>query len=520
MVPIPAMSTTIAPMTFLEESPNEGRRVDIPAYFMDRFEVSNREFKLFVDTGGYSTPRYWKQPFVREGRELSWSEALKEFSDSTGHPGPSTWRNGSYKTGEDDYPVSGVSWYEAAAYAEYVGKRLPSYHHWMKVATSGKPYQVLVANFDGQPLRRVGEGECMTVWGTFDMAGNVKEWCWNEREPGRNYLLGGSSTEPAYVFDFPDAQSPWSRNPGHGFRCIKTIADAPLSPELDAPYRRSTRDFTRDRSISDDVFTAYLATYAYEQIPLEPKVEWEDDSAPQWTSERITINTVHGKERLPIDIVIPRGASKPYQAVVYFPGVGAFTGVGVASGDVRREIILNSRRVWVYPQYHGLYSRTGENGNRLIYDMNLYPGFVAACVKDFRRTIDYLETRSDINTKRVGFLGYSFGALLAPILLANEPRIHAAVLVSGGIRPSLAPPHVDQVSFAPRVRIPVLMLNGRYDSLFTEPAQQQLFRLFGTPAEHKRYIVVDAPHTIPTEYINRELPLWFDRYLGAPAHRR
>ena len=60
-----------------------------------------------------------------------------EFVDATGRPGPSTWEAGDYPEGEDDFPVAGVSWYEAAAYAEYVGKVLPTIFSGTKLPRPG-----------------------------------------------------------------------------------------------------------------------------------------------------------------------------------------------------------------------------------------------------------------------------------------------------------------------------------------------------------------------------------------------
>ncbi len=97
----------------------------LPAFFVDRAEVTNRQYQEFVDKGGYEQRHYWSQPFVHHDRELTWAAAMEFFRDSTGRPGPSTWEAGHYPAGKGDFPVTGVSWFEAAAYAAFAGKSLP-----------------------------------------------------------------------------------------------------------------------------------------------------------------------------------------------------------------------------------------------------------------------------------------------------------------------------------------------------------------------------------------------------------
>ena len=99
-------------------------------FYIDRYEVTNAEYKRFVDAGGYRTQDYWKHPFRDGDREVSFAEAMARFVDRTGQPGPATWEVGDYPDGEDDFPVAGASWFEAAAYAEWVGKSLPTIYHW------------------------------------------------------------------------------------------------------------------------------------------------------------------------------------------------------------------------------------------------------------------------------------------------------------------------------------------------------------------------------------------------------
>ena len=76
-------------------------------------------------------------------------------------------------------------------------------------------------------------------------------------------------------------------------------------------------------------------------------------------------------------------------------------------------------------------------------------------------------------------------------------------------------PEIDPLNYAPRVRIPTLMLNGRYDfeSPF-ETAQRPLFDLLGSPAEHKRHTVFEKGHALPVEDVARTILPWLDRYLG------
>ena len=76
---------------------------------------------------GYSTPEYWEHlTFLRDGEELSWELAVAGFVDSTGQFGPSTWELGEYPAGEGTHPVSGLSWFEASAYARFRGMHLPT----------------------------------------------------------------------------------------------------------------------------------------------------------------------------------------------------------------------------------------------------------------------------------------------------------------------------------------------------------------------------------------------------------
>ncbi len=110
------------------------------------------------------------------------------FRDATGQTGPATWEMGTYVAGQDDFPVSGVSWFEAAAYARWAGKSLPTIYHWSRAADQRLSADVVPAsNFRGKGLVPAGSSGGLTRSGTADMAGNVKEWCANAAGPNATF---------------------------------------------------------------------------------------------------------------------------------------------------------------------------------------------------------------------------------------------------------------------------------------------------------------------------------------------
>ena len=138
----------------------------------------------------------------------------------------------------------------------------------------------------------------------------------------------------------------------------------------------------------------------------------------------------------------------------------------------------------------------------------------AKWAKDLGRTIDFLQTRSDINTDNLAYMGLSYGAFMAPYFCALESRIEVAVLIGGGVR------NLKIVPFIPRTTVPVLMLNGRYDGSFpVQTSQDPFFELLGTPPEHKRHRVFeDSGHyPLPRAEMILEILTWLDRYQSADA---
>jgi serine/threonine protein kinase/formylglycine-generating enzyme required for sulfatase activity/cephalosporin-C deacetylase-like acetyl esterase len=485
-------------------------------YWIDKFEVTNREFKKFVDAGGYATQKYWSQKFIREdGKEIPWQEAIGMFRDKTGRPGPSTWELSNYAEGQADYPVTGVSWYEAAAYAEFVGKSLPTVYHWDEAAGTWAASDIApISNF-GKGLAAVGSYRGLGPHGTYDMAGNAKEWCWNISGKGnKRYVLGGAWNEPAYMFTDADAQSPFARLPEYGFRLARYTAPPPVSAL--APVQGNFRDFSREKPASDEIFRAYRSLYAYDKTALNSVVESVDDSSESWRKEKVSFDAAYGKERITAYLYLPKHGVPPYPTTVFFPGSNAIH-VRTSQDLLLRGIdfLPRSGRAIVYPIYKSTYERGDDLKSDVQVTTAFYRDHVLAWYKDVARTIDYLETRPDLKTNKLAYYGVSWGSALAPIMISMEPRIKLAVLVGGGFDFGKALPEVDPINFASRVKVPVLMVNGRYDFFFpTETSQKPMFFLLGTPPKDKRHVVFEAGHVPPNDLMIKEVLDWLEWYQG------
>ena len=497
----------------------------IPAgeYLIDKYEVTNKQFKAFVDAGGYTTASYWQQPFVRGGRTIPWQQAVAEFRDQTGRQGPSTWEVGSYPAGQDDYPVSGVSWYEAAAYAQFAGKSLPTVYHWLRAAGTGAAAEVTVlSNFHkANGLMAVGSSGAVSTAGLFDTAGNVKEWCLNEMQPGvTRYILGGAWNEPDYMFIYPDARSPFDRSATNGFRCAKYLQPTSLPAATTLAIARPVRDYGREKPVSDEAFRAYKNLYAYDATPLAERVDGVDESAEAWRREKVSFAAGYGAERVPAYVFLPKQAKPPYQPVLYWPGSGALRVRSSASpvGVDGLEFLIASGRAVIYPIYYGTYERNTGRDSTWPDQTRAYRDWLMKQISDARRAVDYISARPDMRRDQIGYYGVSWGGRMSSIVLSVEPRLRAAVLASGGFSPGEAPPETDPFNFASRVTVPVLMLNGSRDFIFeVELSQKPLFEQLGSPAGTKKHLVFDGGHGIFYEkrsQVIRETLDWFDRYLG------
>jgi gamma-glutamyl hercynylcysteine S-oxide synthase len=162
------------------DDPGEGPQqlLDIPAFWISRYALSNAEFDCFIQDGGYHRPELW------DAEGLLWLRSQEVLE-------PAFWRDSLFNL--PDQPVTGVSFYEAQAYARWLSARLPTEAQWEKAArgTRGALYpwgddepNTLCANFapgfvpinrSPIPVQECADGD--SPYGCRQMAGNVYEWC-------------------------------------------------------------------------------------------------------------------------------------------------------------------------------------------------------------------------------------------------------------------------------------------------------------------------------------------------------
>ncbi len=507
-------------------------QVSLPRFWMDRQEVANEAYQEFVDQGGYSRPDYWNQTFEQsnsegtDGQNLSFEEAMARFVDETGKAGPSGWHNGRHPKGEGKLPVSGVSWYEAMAYARFRGKSLPSVFHWRGESGFETSAPTTLSNIATEALAPVGESPALSPNGLRDMIGNVKEWCSNSTaDSDERFALGGCWQDPAYAFHHVPTFSPWERSEAIGFRCVKYVDEMANSVFLGPVDKSYPIDHTKRRPLPVEKVQDYITQiYDYSPFDLEPELERIRET-PQVTIEKITINSAYG-ERFDCLLYLPAGFKRPLQAMVTGCANGEWYLKDVTENREEASYVLSSGRAVIVPAKYGHFGRHPGNSSvdgKLASPQQTQRRRVCQ-MQDYMCVMDYLQTRADIDQSKIGHIGFSSGASKLPMVLAIENRFRTGIMVSGGLASYEVLESCEPFNFAPLVNVPVLMLNRESDTVYpVGNAQEPLFRLLGTPAEHKRHMIFPGGHGFfsnatrkQTLELEQIIVDWLDKYLGEP----
>jgi serine/threonine protein kinase/formylglycine-generating enzyme required for sulfatase activity len=504
-------------------------RVPLNDYFIDKFEVSNQEFKDFINAGGYLKKQYWKFPFFKDGRTLSWEDAMKEFKDRSGLPGPRSWSNQNFPEGKGEFPVTDISWYEASAYAAFKGKQLPTIFQWEKAARNGNasplvnymPWGVFYpgdllayrANFDNNGTLPVNSSEFgISPFGSYNMAGNVSEWCLNEMAEGF-IATGGAWGDPSYTFAEYSAFPGFYSSNKRGFRCA---LNTPGATGDQGGMRIEIKDEIPVYSPSSDTnFKEWLKFYQYDKKPLDSQVIEVKETA-EWRREKITFNGADG-ERAIAYLYLPKNFPRPLQVVHIVPAADVQNGARSLPDAMEDRLgpVIKSGRAAFGVVIRGYMERLRpERYSEPDLTTVEYRDKVVNWVTDIRRGLDYLETRSDLDSSRIGFFGPSAGSRTGLVLAAVENRYRSIFLMGAGLSQSdtrrIA--GANPVDFAPHISAPKLMLHGRYDEdVPLKTGGEPLFKLLRDP---KRLVLFEGGHIPPLESFAATMNAWLDETLG------
>ncbi|MDB4676655.1 formylglycine-generating enzyme family protein [bacterium] len=184
--PVNLSNDTITQVTDgFEVDTTQQERVHVSGLYLDRYCITNSDYMRFVESGGYDNPDLWPEHIL---------EQVLHFNDRTEQPGPTTWQNGKPLKEYANHPVTGICWFEANAYATWIGKRLPSSEQWQRAGiwtqtqvNGGEPSYPWGNGFDQSKARLWNHDslhtadvqqfpEGSTSNGIHQLIGNVWEW--------------------------------------------------------------------------------------------------------------------------------------------------------------------------------------------------------------------------------------------------------------------------------------------------------------------------------------------------------
>lgn len=252
LLPTPFAWITIPPgIVTLEDGggiPKGGQTFDVPAFKIAKYPVTNAQYRLFLGAGGYDERQWWTDAgWDARLKGWAWDGQQKQWA-ATGSPWqePRCWHDNRWNG--DDYPVVGVSWYEAAAFCRWVSATvgesimLPTARQWQRAAQGddgrkypwGSAWDSTRCNNDSSGTTPVTqyEGSGDSPWGVVDMAGNTWDWCADDSAADHDggdaveqRELRGGSWDNYYpdrfrcAFRFWSAPYQWNYNRGFRFVC-------------------------------------------------------------------------------------------------------------------------------------------------------------------------------------------------------------------------------------------------------------------------------------------------------------
>ena len=259
-------------------------RARLDDYFIDKYEVSNQEYKEFINAGGYLKQQFWKYPLSKDGRALSWDEAMKEFRDRPACLGRAVGRARIFRkanpiiqspTLPGTKPPLTQRLEASNCQPSFNGRKPRAMGARQAIGTYMPwgiffPGETLHANFNNNGTMAVNSSEFgISPFGAYNMAGNASEWCLNETSEGF-MATGGAWGSPEYTFSSFGTLPGFYTSNKVGFRCA-------LNSSAAAGDQGGTRIEIKNEvpvyaPSSDADFTKWLTHYQYDRKPLDPQI--------------------------------------------------------------------------------------------------------------------------------------------------------------------------------------------------------------------------------------------------------
>lgn len=349
------------------------------------------------------------------------------------------------------------------------------------------------------------------------MFGNAREWCYNTVDQEFKSTLGGAYDDQEYLAnDINAGRLPINRAVANGFRCIRSLDSSKYEGPLYAPKQKVYRNYDKEKPVSDEVFKVYHSQFTYDKNKLNPQLLYRKEQ-DDWIKEKVRFEAHYGGTQMEAYIFLPKESKPPYQTVIYWPGSAArsydssedFLEIGQV------DFLIKNGRAVIIPVYLGTYERrkiapSGCEDWR-VCDKEL----TVKIVQEVQKSIDYLESRGDIDLERLAYYGVSWGATKGPVALATDKRIKLGIFAYGGFFQSTFFPEIDPFNYAPRVKVPIILFNGRYDFLFpVKESIEPFFNTLGTATADKKSMLYDDAHFVPKKELIKESLAFLDKYFG------
>ena len=498
--------------------------ISIETFSISKTEVSNKEFQTFVNNGGYEDSTLWDFPIFTDGVEHNFKESIVKFIGRHGQYGPSNWSYGQFDDNTGNLPVTGISWFEARAYARYKGHKLPNLFQWVYAAglagfVSELP-DISESNLKSSNLWDIDDSRGENYFGIKNIAGNVREWVTNPQgsKKSKFSILGGSYFDNAYSFNDYHSISPFDRSLSNGFRVVQSAVHGTQDTLDDFTINHTERDILSESDVSDDVFNIYKEQFKYEKYEMNAKIDSIFENENYTTYKFQLLPPYKSDEKLHGYVIYSNKIKKPLKPIIHFPSAWAIFNNSddwIISSTIKDyNYLLMEGYAVICPVYYSTYNRKKTLKTWWANETDVYKNTMIKIGKDFKRSIDFIESRNEFDISYLSYIGYSWGSIMSNILLAIDDRISSAFICAGGLQVQKSKPEIDPVFYTRRIGIPIMHITGKNDGIFDyENSQIPMQKLLGTPLENQKMIVLDGVgHAIPKDIMIENHLKWLKKY--------